>query len=144
MADAGAGPRLAPQALTFEAVAPRPYTLDGNGTIEPLVVRGVPFVIPIANALRASIAVPPEAFDLGLARLIPLSAAGPADVVVPLPNWPLSLAPQHVTAVSAITWIRPDRSTRSRKAAPPWPRRAARRPARRYAASVSSPASRPS
>src|SRR3954447_16216954 len=40
--------------------------------------------------------------------------------------------------------MRPERSSRSRNAMPPWPRRACRRPASRWRASVSAPASRPS
>ena len=48
------------------------------------------------------------------------------------------------TSTRAWSWIRPERSTRSRNAILPWPRRAARRPATRWRASVSSPAARPS
>ena len=46
------------------------------------------------------------------------------------------------TSLLAWTWSLPLRSTMSRNAAPPWPRRAVMRPAMRYARSVSSPASR--
>ena len=46
------------------------------------------------------------------------------------------------TSRRACSWILPVRSTRSRNAAPPPPRRAASRPATRWASSVSSPTSR--
>src|SRR5947207_5063354 len=45
-------------------------------------------------------------------------------------------------SLRACNWMRPERSTRSRKAAPPWPRRAASRPATRYAWWVAWPGSR--
>ena len=45
------------------------------------------------------------------------------------------------TSTRACSWIRPERSTRSRNAILPWPRRAARRPATRNARPVSSPGS---
>ena len=47
------------------------------------------------------------------------------------------------SSTRAWSWIRPERSTRSRNAILPWPRRAARRPATRWRTSVSSPAARP-
>src|SRR4051812_10400253 len=56
----------------------------------------------------------------------------------------VSIASAPRTSARACSWMRPLRSTRSRNAILPWPRRAARRPATRWRTSVSSPASRAS
>ena len=70
-----------------------------------------------------------------------LRVSSPRLVVKAVPSTPIRSPRSRCTSVSndsspstslrAWTWIRPERSTRSRNAAPPWPRRAARRPATR-------------
>ena len=80
--------------------------------------------------------------------------SSPARVFMTVPSTPIrsprsrssrrAKASSPRTLTRAMSCMRPERSTRSRNAALPWPRRAARRPAMRAATSVSSPAARSS
>ena len=79
-----------------------------------------------------------------------LAAAGPEDGAVGAdqvaevePSSALEAPPGRARRARACSWMRPLRSTRSRNAALPWPRRAARRPATRTRSSVSSPRAGP-